>query len=70
MTATELWNNWFTLNHANNINSVLVEEFNGPIRGRKLMKLRRDDERSKSAQAYSSHKSLDRVQLGKHGKMG
>ena len=32
--AKDLWNNWFTVNHINNVNSFLAEEFNRPIRGR------------------------------------
>ena len=31
--ATEMWNNWFTVNHVYNVNSILAEEFSGPIRG-------------------------------------
>ena len=47
--ATELWNTWFTVNHVNNLNAVLVNELNEPIRGRRWLKLKRSDERSKSA---------------------
>ena len=47
--ATELWNTWFTVNHVNNMNAVLENEFNQPIRGRRWLKLQRSDERSKSA---------------------
>ena len=32
--ATELWNTWFTVNHVNNLNAVLANEMNEPIRGR------------------------------------
>ena len=29
--ADKLWNNWFTVKHVNNVNSILAEEINGPI---------------------------------------
>ena len=47
--ATELCNIWFTVNHVNNLNAILVIELNEPIRGRRLLKLKRSYERSKSA---------------------
>ena len=50
MNASELWNTWFTVNHVNNLNDVLAEEINQPIRGRRWLKLPRNDKRSKSAQ--------------------
>ena len=48
--ASELWNTWFTGNHVNNLNDVLANELNQPIRGRRWLKLPRNDKRSKSAQ--------------------
>ena len=45
--ASELWNTWFTVNH---LNDVLADEINQPIRGRRWLKLPRNDKRSKSAQ--------------------
>ena len=30
--ATEQWKNWFNVNHVKKVNSILAEEFNGPIR--------------------------------------
>ena len=68
--ADELWNNWFTVNHVNNVNSILAEEINGPIRGRKWIKLRRDDARSKSANINESFKARDKQQLNDYHKMG
>ena len=50
INASELWNTWFTMNHVNNLNDVLAEEVNQPIRGRRWLKLPRNDKRSKSAQ--------------------
>ena len=70
MKADELWNNWFTVNHLNNVNSILAEEINGPIRGRKWIKLRRDDARSKSANINESFKTRDKQQTNDYHKMG
>ena len=50
LNASELWNTWFTVNHVNNLNDVLADEINQPIRGRRWLKLPRNDKRSKSAQ--------------------
>ena len=61
--ADELWNNWFTVNHVNNVNSILAEEFNGPIRGRRWIKLRRDEARSKSVNTNDSFKARDKRHL-------
>ena len=47
--ASELWNTWFTVNHVNNLNDVLATELNQPFRGRRWIKLQRNDIRSKSA---------------------
>ena len=47
--ALELWNTWFTVNHVNNLNDVLADEINQPIRGRRWLKQPRNDKRSKSA---------------------
>ena len=49
VNASELWNTWFTVNHVNNLNDVLASELNEPIRGRRWIKLQRNDIRSKSA---------------------
>ena len=68
--AEELWNNWFTVNHVNNVNSILAEEFNGPIRGRHWIKLRRDDERSKSESIRDSFKARNTLQFNNDNKMG
>ena len=68
--ADELWNNWFTVNHVNNVNSILAEEINGPIRSRKWIKLRRDDARSKSANTNDSFKTRDEQQINDYHKMG
>ena len=54
MKAKDLWNNWFTVNHVNNVNSILAEEFNRPIRGRQWLKVRREDECSKSEQTQNT----------------
>ena len=66
----ELWNNWFTVNHVNNVNSILAEEFNGPIRGRHWIKLRRGDERSKSESIRDSFKARNTLQFNNDNKMG
>ena len=58
------------MNHVNNVNSILAEEINGPIRGRKWIKLRRDDERSKSANINDSFKTRDKQQISDYHKMG
>ena len=50
INASELWNTWFTMNHVNNLNDVLADEINQPIRRRRWLKLPRNDKRSKSAQ--------------------
>ena len=50
INASELWNTWFTVNHVNNLNDVLADEINQPIRGRRWLKLPGNDKRSKSAQ--------------------
>ena len=68
--ADELWNNWFTVNHVNNVNSILAEEFNGPIRGSKWIKLRRDDARSKSVNTNDPFKARNKRQLNDRYKMG
>ena len=52
--AAELWNNWFTVNHVHNVNSVLADDFSGPIRGRQWIELNRNDERNKSSQTETS----------------
>ena len=70
MKADELWNNWFTVIHVNNVKSILAEEFNGPTRGRKWMKLRRDDARSKSVNTKDSFKARDIRLLNGRYKMG
>ena len=70
MKADEIWNNWFTVNHVNNVNSILAEEINGPIRGRKCIKLRRDDPRSKIANTNDSFKTRDKQQINDYHKMG
>ena len=57
--ATELWNTWFTVNHVNNLNAVLANELNEPIRGRKWIKLQRNDKRSKSAHWPIQSKQTD-----------
>ena len=58
------------MNHVNNVNSILAEEINGPSRGRKWIKLRRDDARSKSANINESFKARDKQQLNDYHKMG
>ena len=50
INASELWNTWFTVNHVNNLNDVLADEINQPIRRRRWLKLPRNDKRSKTAQ--------------------
>ena len=70
MKADELWNNWFTVNHVNYVKSILAEDFNGPTRGRKWMKLRRDDARSKSVNTKDSFKARDTRLLNGRYKMG
>ena len=50
--ATNLWNNWFTVNHVNGVKSILAEEYRVPIRGRQWINLTRDDKRSKSEQSH------------------
>ena len=70
MKADEIWSNWFTVNHVNNVNSILAEEINGPIRGRKCIKLRRDDPRSKSANTNDSFITRDKQQINDYHKMG
>ena len=57
--ATELWNTWFTVSHVNNLNAVLANEFNEPIRGRKRIKVQRNDKRSKSAHWPIQSKQTD-----------
>ena len=57
--ATEHWNTWFTVNHVNNLNAVLVNELNEPIRGRRWIKLQRNDKRSKSAHWPIQSKQTD-----------
>ena len=56
--ASELWNTWFTVNHVNNLNDVLASELNEPIRGRRWLKLQRNDKRSKSAHLPIQNKQL------------
>ena len=65
--ANKLWNTWFTVNHVNNVNMVLVKEFKGPIRGRQWLKLQRNDERSKSAQLPNSR---EKAEFNRSAKMG
>ena len=47
------------MNHVNNLNAVLANESNEPIRGRKWMKLQRNDKRSKSAHWPIQSKKTD-----------
>ena len=47
--ASELWNTWFTVNHVNNLNDILADELNESTRGRRWLKLQRNDKRSKNA---------------------
>ena len=68
--TSELWNNCFTVNHVNNVNSNLAEEINGPIRGRKWNKLRHNDERSKNVTTHNSLNTCDKRQLHVLNKMG
>ena len=49
VNASELWNRWFRVNHINNSNDILASELNQLIRGRRWIKLQRNDIRSKSA---------------------
>ena len=56
---TELWNTWFTVNHVNNLNAILANELNEPIRRRKWIKLQRNDKRSKSAHWPIQSKQTD-----------
>ena len=65
--AKELCNNWFTVNHVNNVNSILAEEFNRAIRGRQWLKLRREDKHSKSEQTHETHDNRQRTRLAKMG---
>ena len=65
--AKELWNNWFTVNHVNNVNSILAEEFNRPIRRRQWLKLRRKDKRRKSEQTHKTHDNEQTTRLAKMG---
>ena len=65
--AKKSWNNWFTVNHVNNVNSFLAEEFNRPIRGRQWLKLRRDDKRSKSEQTHTTNENRQSTRLAKMG---
>ena len=64
--AKELWNNWFTVNHVNNVNSILAEEFTRPIRGRQWLKLNREDRRSKSEQTHASKQTTQLTKMGQN----
>ena len=66
INATELWNKWFTVNHVNNLNAVLVNELNESIRGRRWLKLKRSDERSKSAHWPIQGKQTNARESKKH----
>ena len=48
--STERWNTWFTVNHVNNLNSVLVKETNGSIGGHQWIKLPRNKTKSERTQ--------------------
>ena len=61
MKAADLWNNWFTMTHENNVNRVLAPELNGPINGRRWKKLNRNEERSRSTQAIIPHEQIERL---------
>ena len=63
-----MWNNSFTVNHVNNVNNVLAQEFIGPIRGPRWLQLNRNDERSKSAQAINPRDQTERIKSS--NKMG
>ena len=65
--AKDLCDNWFTVNHVSDVNSILAEEFNRPIRGRQWLKLRRDDKCSKSKQTHKTHENRQRTRLTKMG---
>ena len=62
MKATELWNIWFTVDDVIIVKCILTEKSSEPMRGRQWMKLRRDDNRSKSVQA---HNSCERLQTNR-----
>ena len=65
--AAEVWNNWFTVNHVNNVNSILAHEFNGPIKGRRWLKLNRNDARSKNAQTINPRDQAAQLKANKLG---
>ena len=56
--AAVLWNTWFTVNNGDNVNSILIRDFNGPIRGRQWIKQQRNDEKSKSTQLPISREQI------------
>ena len=58
------------MNHVNNVNSILAEEFNRPIRGRQWLKLNREDRRSKSEQTHASKQTTQLTKLDRNLKMG
>ena len=62
--AAELWNNWFTVNHVNDVKSVLAQEFNGLIRGRRW--LIKSERRTK--QGYTSNNPRDQSERLKSSK--
>ena len=67
MKAAEVWNNWFTVNHVNNVNSILAHEFNRPIKGRRWLKLNRNDARSKNAQTINPRDQAAQLKANKLG---
>ena len=55
------------MNHVNNVNSILAEEFNRPIRGRQWLKLRRENKSSKTEQTHGTHENRQTTRLAKMG---
>ena len=54
------------MNHVNNVNSILAEEFNRPIRGRQWLKLNREDRRSKSEQTHANKQTTQLTKMGQN----
>ena len=55
------------MNHVNNVNSILAEEFSRTIRARQWLKLSREDKRSKSEQTHKTHENRQTTRLVKKG---
>ena len=56
--ATELWNNWFTVNHVNELNAIL-DELNQPIRSKRWIKAKETERKLNSAQVVNTNTRSD-----------